>query len=277
MKLVSRITIGVLVLAFAVSGITYVSSQRTPKGEENSSFYAKVHKQILKRRQKLTKDLRPSDWFYQQRAYPFDTIPTAKVAEAIVAARKMQADAAAKSASATVWSQAGPTNIPGRITDIVVDPTNASIIYAGAAAGGIFKSTDLGVTWTAIFDQAGSPSIGALAIHPTNPNILYAGTGEANSSSDSYEGTGIFKSTDAGATWTNIGLPNSYHIGRIVVDPLRPETVYVAVGGKHFGAINPDRGLYRSTNGGAVWEKKLYVSDSTSCVDVALHPSTGTS
>lgn len=276
MKQATRFGIAMLVVLVAVTGTLLLRNQRETISGSDLPFFTKIHRQIMKGRQKLSKDLRPSDWFYQQRAYPLDTIPTAKVAEAISAARAMNANAAVKSGAATVWTQAGPTNIPGRITDIVVDPTNANIIYAGAAAGGIFKSTDLGVSWFPIFDQVGSPSIGALAIHPTNPNILYAGTGEANSSSDSYEGTGIYKSTDAGANWTNVGLPNSYHIGRIVIDPLRPETLFVAAGGKHFGAINPERGLYRSQNGGASWELKLTVSDSTSCVDVALHPSTGT-
>ncbi len=222
------------------------------------------------------KEKQPNDWFLIQRAYPLGYIPEGQPLKAIREAKAMRQQFQTERASSVVWTQAGPTNIPGRITDIAVDPTNSNIIYAGAAAGGVFKSTDFGNNWTAIFDDEGTPSIGAIAIHPTNPNTLYVGTGESNSATDTYEGTGVYKSTDGGATWTNLGLPNSYHIGRIVVDPLRPETVFVAVLGKLFGATNPERGLYRSTNGGASWQQKLFVSDSTACVDVALHPSTGT-
>jgi hypothetical protein len=150
------------------------------------------------------------------------------------------------------------------------------VLYAGSASGGVYKSTDYGLNWTPIFDEVGVMSIGAVAIDPDDPDLVYVGTGEANSASDTYEGTGIYKSTDGGLSWDNIGLPYSYHISRIVVDPLRPETLYVGAMGRHFGATNPERGLYRSTDGGATWEKKLYLTDSTCCVDVALHPSSGT-
>jgi photosystem II stability/assembly factor-like uncharacterized protein len=219
---------------------------------------------------------RPNDWFYMQRAYPYDVIPVKAHRDAVAHARAMYAEAAAKSASTVEWTQAGPSNIPGRITDLAVHPSQPQVIYAASAAGGVYKSTDLGSTWTAIFDSTGTQSIGAIAIHPDNPNILYVGTGEANTSGDSYEGTGVYKSIDAGATWTNVGLPNSYHISRVLIDPLRPETLYVAALGRLFGATNPERGLYRSQDGGATWEQLLYLNDSTGCVDVAMHPSTGT-
>lgn len=224
-------------------------------------------------------DKKPSDWFLMQRAYPLGRIPDDQPLKAIRQAKALRAEAALSNRLGSVvptWMEAGPTNIPGRITDIAVDPANPNVIYAAAAAGGVFKSTDFGFNWTPIFDDEGTPSIGAVAVDPTRSNIVYVGTGESNSATDTYEGTGVYKSTDGGSTWTNVGLPNSYHIGRIVVDPLRPETVFVAVLGKLFGATNPERGLYRSTNGGASWERKLFVSDSTACVDVAFHPSTGT-
>ncbi len=239
--------------------------------------YSEQTYHILKKGKVPKAQERPSDWFTMQRAWPQGTISAEKPREAINAAKSMRAVAAAdKNTKQVTWTQAGPTNIPGRITDLAIHPSDPNTIYAGSAAGGVFKSTDLGLTWSAIFDQEGTPSVGALAIHPVNPNILYVGTGEANAASDTYEGTGIYKSTDGGATWEYKGLPESYHIGRVVIDPLRPESVYVAVAGKHFGGINNERGLYRSQNGGDTWERLLYVSDSTSCVDFAMHPSTGT-
>lgn len=218
----------------------------------------------------------PNDWFYIQRAYPGTGIPVEARLKAAADARKMYADAAVKSSRSVSWIEAGPTNIPGRITDLAVHPSQPQVIYAASAAGGVYKSVDFGATWTAVFDSTGVQSVGAIAIHPDNPNILYVGTGEANTATDSYEGTGVYKSVDAGATWTHVGLPNSYHIGRVLIDPLRPETVYVAAMGKLFGTTNPERGLYRSQDGGSNWELLLYSNDSTGCIDVAIHPSTGT-
>jgi photosystem II stability/assembly factor-like uncharacterized protein len=202
-------------------------------------------------------------------------IPESRPQAAILAARVLREKTFRTVSDLPIWELAGPTNIPGRITDIAVDPTNPNIIYAGSASGGVFKSIDFGYTWSAIFDEMGIFSIGALAIHPTNSNVLYVGTGESNARAESYEGNGVYKTTDGGSTWSYAGLPNSYQIGRIVIDPLRPETVFVAVLGKLFGT-NPERGVYRSTDGGTTWERKFFVSDSTCCVDIALHPSTGT-
>ncbi len=231
---------------------------------------------ILPRGKQLnSNNQRPSDWFYRQRAYPYDDIPREKQKLALKTAEKMRD---AHERDGILWVEAGPTNIPGRITDIAVDNISGPIpiIYVASAAGGVFKSEDEGTTWIPLFDDGGNQSIGAIAINPQDPQVIYVGTGEANSAADTYEGDGIYKSIDGGATWTHVGLPDSYHIGRIVVDPLRPDTVYAAVGGKHFGALNSERGLYRSIDAGATWEQKLYISDSTSCIDVALHPSTGT-
>jgi len=217
---------------------------------------------------------RPSDWFYRQRAYPYDDIPREKQQLAL---RKATEIRKSRNRSGEIWELVGPSNIPGRITDMVIDTSGPGpIIYVASAAGGVFKSADWGANWIPIFDDVGVQSIGSIALNPQNTQVIYVGTGEANSAADTYEGNGLYKSTDGGVTWANVGLPNSYHIGRIVVDPLRPDTVYAAVGGKHFGTLNSERGLYRSIDAGVTWEQKLYISDSTSCIDLALHPSTGT-
>jgi photosystem II stability/assembly factor-like uncharacterized protein len=219
---------------------------------------------------------RPNDWFHVQRAYPGSEISVARRLEAAEAARDLYAAAKTRGADDVVWEQAGPSNIPGRISDLAVHSSGLTPIFAASAAGGIFKLSQYGFQWEPIFDDWGSQSMGAIAIHPDDPDIMYAGTGEANGAADNYEGTGIYKTTDGGLTWNHTGLAESYHIGRIVVDPMRPETLYVAVAGKHFGGTNPERGVYRSTNGGANWDQLLYVTDSTGCIDLALHPSTGT-
>lgn len=217
----------------------------------------------------------PNSWFVMQRAFPYDKIPQDKYQEARKEASLMIAESKDGLRRNDVWEEAGPSNIPGRITDLAVHPTDKGIVYAASAAGGIFKSTDTGNTWASIFDNVGPQSIGAIAINPQNPNIIYVGTGEANASGDSYAGTGIYKSIDGGSTWSFAGLPESYTIGRILVDPVRPDTVYAAVMGLLFGT-NSERGIYRSTDGGTTWEQKLYIDDTTGCADIAVHPSSGT-
>ncbi|MFZ5979690.1 MAG: hypothetical protein ACOYVF_03580, partial [Candidatus Zixiibacteriota bacterium] len=252
-------------------------------GGRQPNFYrdyrAKTNRYLMKNHGKIPKALRlqrPSDWFYRQRAYPYDTIPVEQYRQAV---RDAQAKRAAyetlKAADASIWTEAGPTNIPGRITDIAIHPSAPNTIYVSSALGGVFKSTDLGSSWTPIFDDEGAPSMGAIAIDPSDPLTLYAGTGEVNPAGDTYEGDGIYKSTDGGATWNNVGLPQSYRIGRIIVDPLFPETVYVAVLGSRWSGTNPYRGVYRSQDGGANWEQILYVADNVGCVDLALQPDSG--
>lgn len=223
------------------------------------------------------KEARPNTWFFDQRAYPFDSISNQKYQEAVTSAKMMQADAAKSRSnySASVWQQVGPKNIPGRITDIAAVVGNPAVVYAGSAAGGVFKSTDYGVTWTQVFDAVGTYSIGSIAIRPDNANVVFVGTGEGNPAGDTYDGTGIYKSTDAGATWAYSGLPESYRIPRIVIDPDNPDRIYAAVQGNgRGGGIVAERGVYRSTDNGGTWEKKLYLTDSTGCVDIVVVPGT---
>ncbi len=233
------------------------------------SFNSGVNMPSFEKSEGKEEEKKPNDWFFMQRAYPLGKIPLDQYLASLEQAKAMRAKAGDK--DGIIWSEAGPTNIPGRITDIAVHPEYPNIIYAGAACGGVFKSTDNGASWTPIFDEQGTPSIGALAINPDDPQILYVGTGEANGSGDSYPGTGIYKSTDGGSSWSHIGLEDSYHIGRIALHPKDPEIVFVAACGKLFGT-NPERGIYKSTDGGTTWEQKLFISDSTAAIDVALDP-----
>jgi len=274
MKKLAWIIPASLILVFSVYMFSPVQKQ-----DSFRDYRAKTNGYLMKNNGKIPKAVRlerPSDWFYRQRAYPYDTIPVEQHRQAVMEAQAMRSSyEALKSPDASVWTEAGPTNIPGRITDIAVHPYFPNTIYAASALGGVFKSTNLGVSWSAIFDDEGAPSMGAIAIHPDDPLTLYAGTGEVNPAGDTYEGDGIYKSTDGGATWNNVGLPLSYRIGRIIVDPLFPDTVYVAVLGSRWSGSNPERGVYRSQDGGANWEQVLYVADNIGCVDLALQPVSG--
>jgi photosystem II stability/assembly factor-like uncharacterized protein len=158
------------------------------------------------------------------------------------------------------WSHIGPTNVSGRCTDIaVVQPKGKNyVIYVATASGGVWKTENEGTTWVPIFDRAASTSIGDIALAPTNPEIVWVGTGEANIFRSSQAGIGIYKSTDGGKTWQHMGLTDTYTIARIVVHPQNPDIVYVAASG-HEWTDNPERGVYKTTDGGKSWEKVLYI------------------
>jgi len=219
----------------------------------------------------------PTDWFYMQRAYPSGVINYEARAEALRAARALRDASLARGpakAAAAPWTLVGPANIGGRVTDIVADPADPSIVYVGAASGGVLKSSDNGATWAAVFDGAGSLSIGALAMSPADANVVYAGTGEANPGGGSvaYGGDGVWRTTDGGATWNSLGLSATRYIGRVVVDPTDASRIFVAATGDLFSK-NPERGVYRSTDAGGTWQLVHFVSDSTGCVDIAIDPS----
>jgi len=210
----------------------------------------------------------PTDWMDRQRTFPYGTINPEVYLEAYRQAAAMNAAAARGRFN---WELAGPLNIGGRITDIEIPTGSTSTIYIGAASGGIFKTVNNGMSWTNIFDQASSLTIGDLAIDTENPELMYAGTGEANSSSQSFRGDGIYKSTDAGNSWQYSGLDQSAYIGRIVIDHSNAERVFAAACGNLF-TPDDNRGVYRTTDGGATWEQVLFVSDSTSAIDLVQHP-----
>jgi hypothetical protein len=217
-----------------------------------------------------------SDWFVAQRAFPDATIPHERYLEALErakvdrAALSLRARGDAAMSGGLTWQLAGPTNIGGRITAIA-SVAGGNPAYIGSANGGVFKSTNGGVNWTPIFDVFGIPSIGAITIDPSSSSTIYVGTGEANSSVDSYDGAGIYRSDDAGQTWRNLGLMATRRIARIAVDPSDPSRIFVAAMGTQF-STSPDRGLYRSEDGGQTWSQVLFVSDSTGACDVAINP-----
>lgn len=165
----------------------------------------------------------------------------------------------------------GPVIQGGRIVDIAVNNKNKKEYYLAYASGGLFKTENNGITFESIFDNIDALGIGDIALAPSDPNILYVGTGENNSSRSSYAGSGIYKSGDAGKSWQHIGLTNTQHIGRIVVHPQNPETLWVASMGSLY-THNAERGVYKSTDGGKSWEKTLFVNDSTGIIDLVINP-----
>lgn len=176
--------------------------------------------------------------------------------------------------AALKWRSIGPTNTGGRVADFAVArvPGAPDALYVGTASGGVFKSTNAGVSWTPIFDKVDAMmSVGDIAVAPSNPNIVWVGTGEANNRQSSSWGDGVYKSVDGGRTWKDMGLKQSGHTGRIVVHPTDPDIVYVAAVG-HLWGSNPERGLFKTTDGGNSWKKILYVDENTGANDVALDP-----
>ncbi|RMG81684.1 MAG: hypothetical protein D6714_12555, partial [Bacteroidetes bacterium] len=165
----------------------------------------------------------------------------------------------------------GPAGMSGRVTAIDVDLSNPDIIYAGTASGGLWKSTSGGVEWTSIFDKQPCQSIGAIAINQRTPDVIWVGTGEGNPRNSHNSGEGIFKSLDGGQTWTYMGLKETKVIHRIIIHRDNPDIVYVGASGSAWGP-NPERGVFRTKDGGKTWEKILYVNDETGIADLVADP-----
>lgn len=165
----------------------------------------------------------------------------------------------------------GPAVMGGRVHDIEAVPGNPAIVYAATASGGLWKSVNKGTTWTPVFDDQPVSTFGDVALAPSNPEIVWAGTGEQNNRQSTSWGNGVYRSTDGGKTWTHLGLAATRHIGRIRVHPRDPNVAYVAALG-HLWAPSPDRGVYKTTDGGTTWSKVLYVDTLTGVVDLAMDP-----
>lgn len=218
---------------------------------------------------KLEKMSAPGEWLILQRNYPDFTGKE----EAFKAA--LAQTLAFRSSSTNnwnyFWTLEGPTNIGGRFNCITLHPTNNSIMYAGSASGGIFKTTDNGVNWNPVFDDQPWLSISCITLQPGNPDVIYAGTGDKNISGIPFVGDGIYKSTDGGVTWNHSGLTSSRIISEVVVDPTNTNIVYAAAMGTPFIKDN-NRGVYKSVDGGATWTQSLFVNDSTGAIDIIINP-----
>src|SRR5262245_38909727 len=165
----------------------------------------------------------------------------------------------------------GPALMSGRVVGFAVHPGHRGRYFAAVASGGVWKTENAGVSWAPVFDNEGSYSIGCVALDPKNPSVVWVGTGENNSQRSVGYGDGVYKSTDGGKTWANVGLKNSEHIGKILIDPRASDTVYVAAQGPLWGP-GVDRGLYKTTDGGKTWAKVLNISENTGVTDVVQDP-----
>ncbi len=224
-------------------------------------------------REKNEYEKSPHDFMFMQRAYPSGEIETTAYAKAVAWKKEI---VKYQKTNTAIWEFVGPENVGGRITDIEIPIDKATTYFVGAASGGIFKTTDAGNTWQPIFDDQEMLSIGDIEISKKNTDIIWAGTGEVNAGGGSlaYDGDGIYKSIDGGLTWETRGLPDVGSIGKIIIDPVNDDIVYVAAMGPLF-RNDTNRGVYKTTDGGDTWNQVLFVSDITGVIDMAIHPTNG--
>tara|TARA_B100001063_G_scaffold240638_1_gene265980 strand:- start:15691 stop:18924 length:3234 start_codon:yes stop_codon:yes gene_type:complete len=165
----------------------------------------------------------------------------------------------------------GPGGMSGRVTAIDAVHSNPDIMYVGTASGGLWKSTSGGINWEPIFEKEVTASVGAVAIQQSNPSVIWVGTGEGNPRNSLNGGYGIYKSLDAGKSWTLMGLENTRHIHRVVIDPTNPNIVYAAAIGSPWGE-HPERGIFKTTDGGKSWKKILFANNKTGAADLVMDP-----
>ena len=210
---------------------------------------------------------------------PFLAIALTATAAAVVAAAALVATAAAQAPvsaadfGALGFRGIGPASMSGRITDLAVVERDPTTFYAASATGGLWKTSDDGITWAPVFQRERTHSIGAVAVAQSRPDVVWVGTGEGTNRQSSSWGDGVYKSTDGGRSWRNMGLGDTRQIARIAVHPTNPDIVFVAALG-HLWGPNTERGLYMTTDGGATWSRPLAVDENTGVADVAIDPLT---
>src|SRR4030095_7096014 len=165
----------------------------------------------------------------------------------------------------------GPSLTSGRLSDVAIDPKKPNVWYVAASAGNLWKTENRGNTWTPVFDEYGSYSLGTVVVDPRDSNVVWLGTGENNNQRSVSFGDGVYKSRDGGKSWSRAGLENSENIGRILIDPRNSNTVYVAAIGPLWSS-GGDRGLYKTTDGGQTWKAVLTVSPDTGVTDAVMDP-----
>ena len=172
---------------------------------------------------------------------------------------------------AMTWRSIGPANMGGRIVDLAVVPSDTSTYWIATGGGGLLKTTNNGATFVHQFDHEATVAVGSVAVSKSDPKTVWVGTGENNPRNSVSYGDGVYKSTDGGRTWKNMGLKKTFQIGRIVIDPKDPNVVYVGALGRLYGP-NEQRGLYKTTDGGESWDRVLFVNDKTGIVDIQMKP-----
>ncbi|MDT5158852.1 MAG: hypothetical protein QOH51_3209 [Acidobacteriota bacterium] len=214
--------------------------------------------------------LSASAWAQQQTATPQTQTATPQASPT----PETPADAATeiKSFERLEWRQIGPANMGGRIADIEGVAGRPDIVYVATASGGLFKTTNGGVKWTPLFERQGSISIGDIALEPGNPDVIWLGAGESAVRNSVSFGDGVYKSTDGGRTWQHMGLRDTEHVSKILVNPRNPDIVYVGAQGHAFGP-NEERGVFMTTDGGRTWQKTLYIDADHGVADMDIDPS----
>ncbi|HEY4590801.1 MAG TPA: hypothetical protein VIJ61_00240, partial [Thermoanaerobaculia bacterium] len=165
----------------------------------------------------------------------------------------------------------GPAGMSGRVPAVAAVESNPNVVYIGAAAGGVWKSTNGGLTWTPVFDDQALSSIGAIAVAPSNPDVVWVGTGEGNPRNSASVGDGVYRSLDGGRTWAHLGLEKTERITRIVVHPTDPDVAWVAALGQEWGE-SPERGVYKTADGGKTWSRVLYVDPRAGAAELVIDP-----
>lgn len=217
----------------------------------------------------LDYELRPAEEYFLQRSYSGKKFGTKAYTSALKATKQQILSKSGANTISGDWVTQGPGNIGARINTVAVHPTDDDIMYVGFSQGGAFKTIDGGDNWFPIFDDFTLLSIGEIVLDPSDPNTVYMGTGDPNISGYPFIGDGIYKSTDAGATWTNLGLEETRIISKIIVDPTDQNTIYVATMGIPFER-NDDRGLYKTTDGGVTWEQVLFLNNESGIIDMVM-------
>lgn len=169
------------------------------------------------------------------------------------------------------FREIGPTIMSGRVSDLAVDEANPSTFYVGTATGGVWKTVNGGIEFEAVFTDQATSSIGDVTLAPSNPNVVWVGTGEPQNRQSSPWGNGVYRSLDAGRTWSHLGLEDTHHISRIQVHPADPDVAYVAAMG-HLWGPNETRGVFKTTDGGQTWDKVLYIDEHTGAIDLIMDP-----
>jgi photosystem II stability/assembly factor-like uncharacterized protein len=226
-------------------------------------------------RESLTEKMEPYDLFAFQRSYPDRNFDWQGWRKAIASARQSASAAESRGISGcggnpVDWTLQGPANVAGRVNTLAIKPGDENTVLAGFSGGGIFKTTDGGVNWRPVFDDNPELSIGHIAYDPNNPDIVYAGTGDPNIPSIVFNGNGVYKSTDGGETWQHSGLEQQGIVSHIQIDPGNSQIIYAATMGNPY-VRNNDRGVYKSTDGGANWQQVLFVSDQAGASDLVIN------
>src|SRR5678815_1776540 len=169
------------------------------------------------------------------------------------------------------WRSIGPANMGGRIADVEGVPGDPNVVYVASGSGGLWKTVNGGVTWKPIFERQGTISIGDIALAPGNPDVVWVGTGESNVRNSVSFGDGVYKSTDGGTTWQNMGLKDTERISAIAIHPQNPDIVYIGALGHAFGP-NEERGVFMTTDGGKTWTKTLYIDNQHGVADLEIDP-----